>query len=78
MKEHVDDGDVGLNVLGCQVDILGTNCNKEHVNVMSFLFEHLSSASSRDERYAQWQLFTTATTAVFCLGAAPLSDRSFT
>ena len=22
-----DDGDVGLRVLGCRVDILGTNCN---------------------------------------------------
>ena len=23
-----DDDDVGLNVLGCRADILGTNCNK--------------------------------------------------
>ena len=30
--EHSDD-DVGLHVLGCQVDILGTNCTKNTQNV---------------------------------------------
>ena len=28
MKKGKDDDDVGLYVLGCRVDILGTNCTK--------------------------------------------------
>ena len=30
-----DDDDVGLHVLGCRVDILGTNCKMISVNVIS-------------------------------------------
>ena len=36
LPSQFDDDDVGLHVLGCRVDILGTNCNKSVCDVMCF------------------------------------------
>ena len=37
----IADDDVGLHVLGCWVDILGTNCNVSIAVVLSFLYPRL-------------------------------------
>ena len=49
-RDRDDDDDVGLHVLGCRVDIFGTNCNGTETVTCVYLYIYIMTSFCRIEK----------------------------